>query len=436
MAVIFFDGFDGNRTEADESLQYWAYPYRTGHWSFYNAWVKGDNTGAARAVEFHNIDFNSGEESPGFITLNNVGVHSNKKVYFGARVGFDADVYPYETFYPGIQGVPFVVFYDNTGSSVSLKWDPAAVPPPDVGISVYHGNSGTPAATFKLTNAALASANEAALMEQRGPSDTWYLTSRLSTIGYGPAYPFGSVYEFELDLVNNTLSMWYQDLPFATLTESAYAPLNISSLTALSVHAAVDRFAPSSGFLTEMYLSDDTEPGVITRLGRTFRVLPSEFSSEPPITDGWNAAGAETMGGCLNPQPDSQFNAYANPPVNTSGFGDFDATYISTYDVGRYATGKFVFNSNTFSASVVGLSLDGVVAAEKDSAFKYVYRSNNINYDISNKITVPAGPYQKVAPVFVSVNPATGSPFIFPDIAGNVSATASSFGVRSVSVNS
>lgn len=362
MAVIFFDGF--NR------------PVEPTYWTTQGAI---DYPGALRLPESTPVANNA--------LLKNIGTQSNKKLYFGLRVGS----YTVATSL-GTTGQPFLVFYDSTDTSVlEILWTDNNITSPDIGLLVKQ--SGTVVATYTVLNSI------ASVITNTAPNGVKILS------------PNDRVFEFEIDLANDTLAIRFEGQNLQNDSNASSTTISsIGDIASIRVYGGAVANS-NSCYVRDTYLVDDTGTFANTWLGSNFAVHSPDVSSGSPVVGDWTST--------------SQYNAAT--ALNTN---DSDTGYIRTKNFNDY----YICNVDDISPTgvspvVAGIRLNSVARkVQLDSAYKYAYRNKttNTNYDMGTKIVLTNTAYQAKAAQFINVNPETAAQWTVSEINDNA------FGVKSV----
>jgi hypothetical protein len=359
MAVIFFDGF--NRA------------INTNHWAATNATFINSQSQA-------NIDASNPVTNN--LRLSNIGTHSSKKLYFGVRL-----INHYI-----IDDQPFITFYNSSNSvALRLTWNTSTVSSPDIGINVVTA-AGSTATTYTVLNS-IAGA-------------VWGTNQFVSPpVTY--AFNASRVFEFEIDLTNNTIKMQYngQSLFNSSSNETTSGLAIGNNIAGLAIFGPVI----STLSVQDVYLIDDAGSFANTWLGDNF-AIHSPNLQHSSAGSGWTVVPADS-------------GVYLTSD-------DSDTSYVRTASVDA----QIAFDLQTFSPSgnnpvVAGIRIDSVSRRlQLDAAYKYLYRnqSTNIGYEMGDRIVLTGSTYMRKPAQFINVNPETSAQWTATEINNNA------FGLKAV----
>lgn len=394
MSVIFFDGFEA----------------RTPTGSFYsyidtNYWARSDG---AALVGTQISAGGNGLRLPAandyVVFLQNISTHTNKKLYLGLRWAFNS----LNSSFPSNR--PLLTVYNSSNSAV-------------LDISITQQNL--------AANALVGLA-----VSQNGQLVTTYsmfdsLTAPIATTG-STRYFFikysvlpQPVFEFEFDLVNNTVALRYQNVELFNT--------NSQSLTTVSAFGAVAKIGlhgRSFGELelSDIYLVDDTGTFANTWLGNSFSVQPLSATQQNLTV---NSDAQLIINGAAQPSALAS-TALAEDSSDSTGF-------IRLPEVGDYFAASFSDPPTSFSPEIyypliAGLRLDSAArgaSASLPSAYKFVFYEpfDASLHEMGATIPLSSGAYAKKPAQFVNTNPDSGAQWDVTDI------NAASFGVKNVATS-
>ena len=392
MSVIFFDGFEARNQNGS------LYSYiDTNYWARSDgAAVYGTDTGWGRGITL--------SATAGYVVfLQNIGTHTNKKLYLGLRWSIDG----YQTGFPS--NPPLLTIYNSSNSAVldvSITQQNLAANAL-VGLAV--SQNGQLVTTYSMFNSLAAP-----ITVRDGFSDYFF------RLDLSPR----PVFEFEFDLVNNTVALRYQNVELFNT--------NSQSLTTVSAFGAVAKIGlhggSSSSVLYDIYLVDDTGTFANTWLGNSFSVQPLSATQQNLTV---NSDAQLIINGAAQPSALAS-TALAEDSSGSTGF-------IRLPEVGDYFAASFSDPPTSFSPEIyypliAGLRLDSVArgaSASLPSAYKFVFYEpfGASLHEMGATIPLSSGAYAKKPAQFVNTNPDSGGQWDIPTI------NAASFGVKNVATS-